>query len=280
MKRNPFAGVSPADFACLAVNGPVVPFKARKANTRIEVKAKGETEAEVWLYGDIGEDWFGEGNTAKGLAAELKALGAVKTLNVYINSPGGSVFEGVAIYNILRRHSARKIVHIDGLAASIASIIAMAGDEIKIAVNGMMMIHNPWGVAIGESADFRKMADSLDKIRSALVDTYELRTHQDADQISAWMDEETWFTADEALENGFVDEVTVAIEAAAFAGMDLSAFRHVPADLKAAAQAEPTEPPADPVETEQTEVSGEVGKPHVAIAKAEAALRRRGLVPA
>jgi len=275
------AGVSPAAFACF--NGPVVPFRARYKPGRVEVKAKTKDEGEVWVYGNVGDSWWEEGVTAKGMADQLKALGDVKTLNVYINSGGGSVFEGVAIYNTLRRHRARKIVHIDGLAASIASVIAMAGDEIRIAVNGLVMIHNPWGVAVGEAKDFRKMADSLDKIRGAIVDTYELRTGQTAEDLSAMMDDETWMNAEEALAAGFVDAITDAVEQAAFADVDVSAFRHAPETLKAAAAAEPAAPaePEAPASPQQPEAADEVGKPHLAIAKAAAALRRRGIsVPA
>lgn len=262
--------------APLIFNGPtVVPFARRQgAKPAYTIKAASADAGEVYIYGDIGEDWYGEGNTAKGFADELKALGAIKTLDVYINSPGGSVFEGVAIYNVLRRHRARKTVHIDALAASIASVIAMAGDTIKIARNGLVMIHNPWGLAMGEAADFRKMADSLDKIAGSIVDTYELRTGQAADKLAEMMDAETWMNADEALALGFADEVTEAMDVAAFAGFDVSKFRRPPETLKAAVAAAPAAPAA-PDQPEATVA----GTPHVALAKAEARLRKRGLLP-
>lgn len=257
----------------LIFNGPtVVPFARRSdATPGYTIKAAGAEAGEIYIYGDIGEDWFGEGNTAKGFADELKALGAIKTLDVYINSGGGSVFEGVAIYNTLRRHRARKIVHVDGLAASIASVIAMAGDEIIIARNGLMMIHNPWGVAMGEASDFRKMADSLDKIGGAIVDTYTLRTGQTALKCSAMMNEETWMNADEALALGFADQVSEPMDIAAFAGLDVSKFRRPPEALKAAVAAAPAAAAPDQPE------AAFVGTPHVALAKAEARMRKRGL---
>jgi ATP-dependent Clp protease protease subunit len=262
----------------VAFAGPVVPFARRSDGTPgYTIKAKGAEAGEIYIYGDIGEDWFGEGNTAKGFADELKALGAIKTLDVYINSPGGSVFEGVAIYNILLRHRARKVVHIDGLAASIASVIAMAGDEIVMARNSLMMIHNPWGIAMGEATDFRKMADSLDKIGGAITDTYVSRTGQSAEDVGAMMDAETWLNAEEAVAQGFADQVSEPMDVAAFAGLDVSKFRRPPEALKAAAAAAPAAPPAE----EDPEAQAGAGrKPHLALAKADARLRRRGLLPA
>jgi ATP-dependent Clp protease protease subunit len=257
-------------------NGPVVPFARRSdGSPGYTIKAKAADAGEVFIYGDIGEDWFGEGNTAKAFSDELKALGDVKTLDVYINSPGGSVFEGVAIYNILLRHRARKVVHIDALAASIASVIAMAGDEIVIARNGLVMIHCAAGIAFGSADDFRKMADSLDKIDGSIVDTYAQRTGQTAEKCAAMMDEETWMNAEEAVALGFADQISEPMDVAAFAGLDVSKFRHTPEALKAAVAAAP---PA--AATEEPEAPAGVGKPHLAIAKVDARLRRRGLLPA
>jgi ATP-dependent Clp protease protease subunit len=269
----------PAIFA-----GPnVLPFprrtEARKAWT---IKAAANGEAEVWIYGDIGMSWFDDGVTAKGFADELKALGKITTLNIYLNSPGGSVFEGVAIYNTLRRHAARKVVHIDGLAASIASVIAMAGDEIRIATNGLVMIHNPYGLAMGEADELRRMADALDKIKGAILDTYVLRTGGSADEIERQMDAETWFNAQEAVEAGFADSITEPVEMAAFAGLDVSAYRHPPEALKAAAAAPKPDPvPSADDTTERADgAPGEGRRPHPALASVEARLKRRGLSPA
>jgi ATP-dependent Clp protease protease subunit len=170
-------------------------------------KANGK-RGEIYIYEAIGEGWFG-GITAKSFSDSMRELGSVSALDIYINSPGGSVFDGIAIFNQIKRHpAAEKIVHIDGIAASIASVIAMAGTEIRIADNGMFMIHDPWGVTVGTADEMRKQADALDKIRGTLLDTYVAKTGGDAKQISQWMTDETWMTADESVERGFATKKT------------------------------------------------------------------------
>lgn len=163
--------------------------------------------AEVYIYEAIGEGWFG-GITAKSFSDTMREVGKASALDVYINSPGGSVFDGIAIYNQIKRFAGEKIVHIDGIAASIASIIAMAGDEVRIAANGTFMIHDPWGMSVGTANKMRKSAESLDKVRDILLDTYVSRTGKDRDQISQWMSDETWMTADEAVSRGFATKKT------------------------------------------------------------------------
>jgi ATP-dependent Clp protease protease subunit len=252
-----------------AFNGPVIPFRPVKDRPCYAVKAAGDRVGEVYLYDVIGESWAESGTTGKAFADDLKKLGALDTLNVYINSPGGSVFDGVAIHNVLRRNAARKIVHIDGLAASIASVIAMAGDEIRIAANGMMMIHDPWSIAIGSAAEMRKTADSLDKVRETILVTYVERATSSEETLSAWMTAETWFTAQEAVDAGLADTLTEKVEMAALAKFDLSSFARVPASLtEAAAAAGSTNEPAGKTEE---------GTPHPAIAQMEARLVRLGL---
>ena len=204
---------------------PFARFKNPSAR-QYSMKASGDT-AEILIYEVIGEDfWTGGGVTAKGFSDELKALGDVKTINLRINSPGGSVFDGVAIYNNLAQHPAKVNVYIDALAASIASIIAMAGDTITMAENAMMMIHNPWALVVGDSNDMRKEADLLDKIRDTLVTTYATRTGKKAEEITAMMDAETWFTAEEAKEAGFADAIVAGKKAANL--YDLSVFKNAP----------------------------------------------------
>lgn len=247
-------------------NGPVVPFARRKPDAKpYEIKAAAKDTAEVWLYDVIGDSW--EGTTGKQFATDLKALGDVKTLNIFINSPGGSVFDGVAIYNVLRRHKARKVVQIDGIAASIASVIAMAGDEIRIALNGMMMIHDPWSIAIGTAEDFRKSADALDKVRESILNTYVERATATEDDLSAWMTAETWFTAEEAVDAGLADDVTDEVAMAAFAGLDVSAFKHPPEALVAAITEAPA---ADPEPIDEP-------KPHPAVAVMKARAVKHGM---
>lgn len=163
---------------------------------------------ELLIYGPISEySWWGDEVTPKAFHDDLKALGDISTLNVYINSPGGDVFAGQTIYSMLKRHSATVNVYVDGLAASAASVIAMAGDTVTIPRNAMLMVHNPWTIALGEARDFRKLADDLDKVGETLVAVYQDKTGLEADEIRSLMDAETWLTADEAVEKGFADKV-------------------------------------------------------------------------
>ena len=177
------------------------------------IKAKGSA-AEIFLYGDVGDSWFG-GVTAKQFADDLKAAGSVDTIDLHINSPGGDVFDGLAIYRLLVDHKARVIVHIDGLAASIAAVIAMAGNEIRMSQSGFLMVHNAWGVAMGSAADMRTMADLLDKTTASIRDVYVSRTGKPESQMAEWMDAETWFSAQEALDNGFVTAIVDNMQLAA-----------------------------------------------------------------
>jgi ATP-dependent protease ClpP protease subunit len=174
----------------------------------IKVQARGDASAEILIYEPIGADFFGSGLTARRFIADLERLGDVKDILVRINSPGGEVFDGFAIYNALKNHPAQVHVQIDGLAASIASIIAMSGDLITMGDGAMMMIHNPWTIAIGDSEDMRKTADMLDKVSEGLLDAYESRTGVDRDELKEMLAAETWFTAAEAIEKGFADDRT------------------------------------------------------------------------
>ena len=197
----------------------------------LKVQSKSKEAAEIYIYEEIGEGWYG-GISAKAFAEEVKKLGSVKTIDVFINSPGGSVFDGVAIYNTLKSNKARIVVHIDGLAASIASIIAMSGDEVHMAANAFMMIHNPWSLMSGFAEDYRKEADRLDLIAGTLRDTYAAKSAEKAtvDQITTWMSEETWFTASDALEAGLVDFVSEELQAAARFDLSKFNYRNMPKD--------------------------------------------------
>lgn len=185
-------------------------------------KKKDDDEAEVSIYDEIGF-W---GVTAKTFRDELKALGPVNAIRLSINSPGGEVFAGLAIHNMLKRHKAKVHVTIDGIAASIASVIAMAGDTIVMPANAMMMIHDPSGVVIGTSKDMRSLADALDKIKTGLVTAYVEKTKKEPDEIEELMTAETWLTAEEAVEEGFADKIEKAVKVAA--SFDLSKFRNAP----------------------------------------------------
>src|SRR5690606_6275695 len=127
--------------------------------------ADDEKVGELLLYGPISDfSWWGDEVTPKQFKEELDALGDIGELRVYINSPGGDVFAGQAILSMLKRHSARKVVYVDGLAASAASIVAMAGDTIRMPRNAMMMIHNAWTITAGNANDLREVADALDRV--------------------------------------------------------------------------------------------------------------------
>jgi ATP-dependent Clp protease protease subunit len=174
-----------------------------------EVRAKAEKTGELLLYGDIASaQIWGDEITPKQIDADLKALGEIDTLNVYVNSGGGSVFSGMAIYNIIKRFNAsEKNAYVDGLAASIASVIPMACDKVYIPANAMMMIHNPSAIARGNAADFRQMADTLDKVRESMLAVYREKTGMTDDELIPMLDAETWMTASDAIEKGFADEL-------------------------------------------------------------------------
>lgn len=193
-------------------------------------KTKGK-RGEIYIYESIGEGWFG-GITAKAFADTLRDIGKVDGLDIYVNSPGGNVFDGIAIYNQIKRFNGEKIIHVDGIAASIASVIAMAGDEVRVADNGMMMIHDPWGFAMGTSDEMRKSADALDKIKDTILDTYVARTKGDRDEIEKWMKSETWMNADECIERGFADKKTEEKNIENMAFPLLAKFKNTPDTLK------------------------------------------------
>lgn len=173
-------------------------------NKWYEMKALANGATEIYVFDEIGY-W---GVTAKDFARDLKEVKPNGSIDLHINSPGGSVTDGIAIFNLLKNHSATVNVVIDGLAASMASVIAMAGDTITMPENALMMIHNPWGGAMGDAEELRKTADVLDKMKSALISAYVNKTGKDTAEISALMDSETWMTGAEAVEMGFATQVT------------------------------------------------------------------------
>lgn len=177
------------------------------------IKARADA-AEIYIYEDVGEGWFG-GVSAKQFADDLKALGSVSQIDVRLNSYGGEVFDGLAIYNQLKEHPARIVSHVDGVAASIASVIAMAGDEIRIAEAGFLMIHNASGLAIGDARTMRQMADVLDTVTGSIADVYVARTGVAQGEVRDLMDAETWFTGQEAVDKGFATELVENMRVAA-----------------------------------------------------------------
>ena len=173
---------------------------------KIENKVR-ENTADVWLYDVIG-GW--DGVTASDFVLALADVKA-DSITLHVNSPGGDVFDGIAIYNALRNHVADVTVRIEGLAASAASFIAMAGDEIVIERNAQMMIHDASGLAWGNAATMREMADLLDKCSDNIADIYAQRTGRDVAAWRADMLAETWYSADEALSAGLVDSIAGAV---------------------------------------------------------------------
>ncbi len=201
-----------------------------KAQGQYRMLNKGSDRGEIWLYGIIGMDWFGDGVTAKQFAEDLKKLGKVQTIDLRINSDGGVVTDARAMYNLLVEHPAKVISHIDGIAASAASFVAMAGAEIEIAEGGFVMIHNARGVTVGEAEDHERTAAVLRQVNQTIVDTYVARTKQDQKKIKQWMADETWFTGKEAVQNGFADRIVENMKVAASISDPLK-FKHLPTAL-------------------------------------------------
>jgi ATP-dependent Clp protease, protease subunit len=190
---------------------------------------------EIWLYDNVGE-WGISSNT---ILEQVKEAGDAP-IDLHINSPGGGVFEGYTIFNILAAHKPGVTVYIDGLAASMAAYIAMVGRPIKMASNAMLMIHNPTGSGEGDAQKMRKSADLLDKVTTSFAQAFINRGMLTADQVAQMMDEETWFTADMALAANLVDEIMPEMQMAAH--FDLSRFKHAPSfDTKGKNMEEKTE---------------------------------------
>ncbi len=202
--------------------------------------AEGNTQAgEVLIYGTLSEDkWWEDDVTPTQFREDLKALGDITELHVRINSYGGHVSAGAAIYATLKQHPANVIVHIDGFALSAASVVAMAGDTVIMPGNAMMMIHNPATISWGDANALRKEADALDKMRDAMIAVYADKTGLEHDVLAKYLDEETWLNADEAVELGFADVVEAPLMAVACVkpgvvavnGMefDLTSYRNTP----------------------------------------------------
>lgn len=183
-----------------------VPSDALSRWTNTVFAAEADDPNTISIYDVIGADMFGEGFTAKRLAGALRAVGK-NDVTVKINSPGGDVFEGFALYNLLREHPANVTVDIVGIAASAASVIAMAGDEIRMGLGSFVMIHNAWGMVVGNRNDLAEAQEVLEKIDGSIVDIYEARTGMDRKELFALMDAETFMTTKESVENGFADSV-------------------------------------------------------------------------
>lgn len=176
------------------------------------IKAAASDDNTITIFDVIGTDyWTGEGVTAKRIAAALRAIGD-KPVTVLVNSPGGDMFEGLAIYSLLREHPAEVTVKVLGLAASAASIIAMGGDTVQIARAGFLMIHNAWIYAAGNRHEFREYADYLEPFDRSMADIYAARTGMEFEEIQTIMDAESWIGGSDAIEQGFADSLLASDE--------------------------------------------------------------------
>jgi len=210
------------------------------------VRADGSNDATLYVYDVIDAYW---GVAAADVAKAIAALGSDVTLHVRINSPGGDVFEGRAIAAAIQQHAGATIAHVDGLAASAATTVANACDTVQIVEGGFYMIHNAWSIVLGNKNDMRSVADLLDKVDAALVADYAKRTGATAEQIAAWMDAETWFTAQEAVDAGFATAIAAPADKAKNLAdnkaWNLAAYDKTPQALLAPpAPAEPAAPDA------------------------------------
>lgn len=189
----------------------IAPKVLERWNPEVRAAAGEGDNNTISILDTIGADWFGEGVTAKRVAGALRSIGK-KEVVVTINSPGGDYFEGLAIYNLLRDHPAKVTVKVVGLAASAASVIAMAGDEVQIARAGFLMIHNAWVIAVGDRNDLRGVADWLEPFDETAVDIYAARTGIDPKDLAKMLDRETWIGGKEAVDKGFADALLAVDE--------------------------------------------------------------------
>ncbi|HBB6657647.1 TPA: Clp protease ClpP [Salmonella enterica] len=193
------------------------------------IRAADDNAADIRIYDEIG----GWGISAHWFAEELVALGNITQINLHIHSPGGSVFDGLAIYNLLKNHPARKTVYVDGVACSMASLIAMVGDPVIMPENAMMMVHRPRGIAGGESSDIREYADLLDKLESVIIPIYAEKTGKSPEDIAAMLARETWMSGAECVREGFADKVIHPVRAMAqLHSKRLEEFEYMPQNIK------------------------------------------------
>ncbi|EMW3203452.1 Clp protease ClpP [Escherichia coli] len=193
------------------------------------MQAGDQGDADIYIYDEIGF-W---GVTAKQFIRDLNALGDITHINLHINSPGGEVFEGIAIFNALRNHGAGITVYVDGVAASMASLIAMAGDTVIMPENAFMMIHKPWGISRGDAEKMRTYADRLDKLESVMVPVYAQKTGKTTDEIAVMLADETWMSGAECLAHGFADQVTPAVrEMACIQSKRTEEFKKMPESIR------------------------------------------------
>lgn len=167
--------------------------------------------SELTIYGDIGESWWWDSTSATDVDSALKEAGS-NDLIIHLNSPGGSAFDGIAIYNRLKSHKGKVTINVDGWACSAASIIAMAADELVMGAGSMMMIHEASTIVWGSKTLMRKEADMLEKLEDGIVDIYMTRANIEREEVRNMVNEETWFSANEAVEIGFATTTATTVE--------------------------------------------------------------------
>lgn len=205
------------------------PIDSVPGNSWYKINARDGGIAEIAIFDEIG----GWGISARQFAQELSSYRDISLIKLYIHSPGGDVFEGMAIYNLLRNHPARVEGEVLGLAASMASVIAMACDVLIMPENAMMMIHRPWGIQGGDADSMRRYAELLDKVEDTLVSAYTTKTGLTADAIKTMLAAETWLTGAEAVEQGFADQLAQPLQmAASLTSKRIEEFDHMPEQLK------------------------------------------------
>ncbi len=230
----------------------------KKTDPLITAKNLTEQSADIYIYGVIVDNsdfkWDESDVMPDDVINALEQVEGVKELNIYVNSPGGSVFSGLAIYNILKRNEAKKTVYVDGLAASMASVIALVGDKVIIPSNAFLMIHKPMTIAIGNSTEFKKVAEDLDNIESGLMNVYKenMKEGVGLETIQQMVDDETWLNGDEAARY-FNVEVVESKNIAACASDYLKNFDKTPQKLMAG-QGKPSNKPK-PNETNEPPVN-------------------------
>jgi ATP-dependent Clp endopeptidase proteolytic subunit ClpP len=212
----------------------------------LEIKNFTDTTCDLYFYGDIVDSWLGAWDDTDQYPQAIKEFldqAKDKDINIYINSGGGSVFSGMAIYNMLKRHKGYKTVYIDGLAGSIASVIALAGDKVIIPSNAYFMIHKPWCSSAGNSNELREMANTLDKIEEGIINVYSenLAEGVDIEDIKAMVNDETWLTGIEASKY-FNVEVANSVQAVACASDYFDKYNKVPSDISNEVKTEEVEP--------------------------------------
>lgn len=216
------------DFPEMPIEWDIAPQAFDRWTPNLRAASTDSSESTISILDEIGTNpWTGEGTNAKRIAAALRAIGPEKDVIVHLNSPGGNMFEGMAIYNLLREHKGDVTVKVLGIAASVASIVAMAGDVIQMPRSGFLMIHNCWGGCVGNRHDMQSMADMLEPFDIGLAEIYAARTGLDLKSVMKKMDAETFINGSAAVDEGWADSLLPADQVTQAKGSDVKASAYV-----------------------------------------------------